>query len=360
MALNASPGSGRTVRSISLTWVVVVGLVSAGCAIFGTAVYYELRPGPAPTAPGLGANRTTVVDDLGRTVSVPLNASRVVVLAPSIMDIVFRLGLRDRVVGIGCTVGITGGMENEYSPNQTALWGLSSALCLTDYPSLDTEGVALLEPQLVLASTITSVSDVDTLVETYGLPVVILAPSTLDGVVGDVRLMAQMFPLVGGTATTLEATLERTLANATSFDNNLEFNGTVPPSVLLTYGFYSGTYYTYGQGSFGQSILDLAGGNSISAGLPFEYPSINASAVLLDQPNVILYGTSWNDPYLVAGQTPSVWASSAPYWNQLNGTKIPIDVTIVTEVDPTMVLALPWFLHYLYPTLVPAPSQVLP
>lgn len=338
----------------------MVALVSAGSAILGTAVYYELRPGPTTTAPGLGPNRTTVVDDLGRTVSVPLNASRVVVLAPSIMDIVYRLGLRDRVVGVGCTVSINGGIENEYSPNQTSLWGLASSLCVTDYPSLDTEGVALLEPQVVLASTITSVTDVNTLVTTYGLPVVILAPSTLDGVVGDVRLMAQMFPSVGATATTLEATMERTLANASAFDAGLEDNGTTPPSVLLTYGFYSGTYYTYGQGSFGQSILDLAGGNSISGDLPFEYPSINASAVLLDQPDVILYGTSWNDPYLVAGQTPSVWAATAPYWNQLNGTKIPVDVTVVTEVDPTMVLSLPWFLYYLYPSLVPEPSQPLP
>jgi iron complex transport system substrate-binding protein len=292
--------------------------------------------------------------------SVPLNASRIVVLAPSIMDLVYRMGLRDRVVGIGCTVGISGGMENEYSPNQTALWNLSSSMCITDFPSLDTSGVALLEPQLVLASTLTSVLDVDTLVTTYGLPVVMFSPSTLEGIVGDVRLMTEIFPSSSAVGTALESTLEQTLVNATNFDTGLSTNGTAIPSVLVTYGFYSGDYYTYGPGSFGQSIVDLAGGDSISAGLPLEYAGLNASAVLLDQPQVILYGTSWNDPYLVSGQTPSVWTSTAPYWDQLNGTKVAVDVTLLTEADPTMVLTLPWFLHYLHPTLVPVPSQLPP
>jgi hypothetical protein len=86
---------------------------------------------------------------------------------------------------------------------------------------------------------------------------------------------------------------------------------------------------------------------------------MNASVVLWDEPTVILYGTSWNDPYLVAGETPAVWSSSAPYWPQLSGTKIPLDTTILTEADPTMVLSLPWFLHYLHPTIVPVPSTPL-
>lgn len=356
MSLSAPPNPRPSPsRNVSLTWVIAVGLIAAGAAAAVTATYFDLRPATAK-APALGPNRTTVVDDLGRTVTVPVNATRVVVLAPSVMDLVFRLDLRERVVGIGCTVGIAGGMQNEYSPNQTALWNLSSSLCITDYPSLDTEGVALLEPQVVLASTLTSVTDVTTLTQTYRIPVVIVAPSTVEGIVGDVRLVAQMFPTAQPLATALEASLAQTLANATAFDNAVSDNGTEIPSVLLTYGFYDGEYYTFGPGTFGQSIVDLAGGSSISAGLPLEYAGLNASSVLLDQPQVILYGTSANDPYLVAGQTPSVWASSAPYWGQLNGTKIAVDVTLVTEPDPAMLLALPWFLHYLHPALVPAPS----
>jgi iron complex transport system substrate-binding protein len=354
MPLNAGPVAPA---GIPRALLVVAVLVAAGFGTAGTAVYFELRG--APTVP-VGPLNVTVVDDLGRAVTAPLNASRLVVLTPSIMDIVYRLGLRDRVIGIGCTTSIEGGMANEYSPNQSALWNLSSSLCITDYPSLNTERVAELNPGVVLTSTITSASDVETLVSTYHLPVVILAPTSLEGIVGDVALVARLYPGVGSNATALEVALQQALYNATSVDASLSTDNASIPSVLVTYGFYEGTYYTYGPGTFGQSLVELAGGSSISAGVPLEYYGMNASVVLVDQPSVVLYGTSWNDPYLVAGQTPAVWASSAPYWSQLNGTKIPIDVTVLTEADPTMVLALPWFLHFLHPSIVPTPPTSLP
>ncbi|MGP8078581.1 MAG: ABC transporter substrate-binding protein [Thermoplasmata archaeon] len=337
---------------MSTTVFAVALLVTAGVAVAGTSVVYLLLP--------RSAGHTTVVDDLGRKVDAPINASRIVVLAPSIVDIVDRLGLRDRLVGIGCTPTLAGGMANEYSPNQTTQWDLSPSLCVPDFPDLDTEQVALLEPNLVLASTLTSAADVDYLTSNYGIPVVILAPSTLEGIVGDVSLVAKLFPGSGPAATSLEANLEHALVNATNFDTNLSDDADPIPSVFVTYGFYGGEYYTYGPGTFGQSLVDLAGGSSLSSGLPLEYAGINASVLLVDQPKVILFGTSWNDPYLVAGQTPSVWNTTAPYWSQLNGSKVPIDVTLITEADPTMILALPWFLHYLHPSLAPAPATPPP
>ncbi|HTW56146.1 MAG TPA: ABC transporter substrate-binding protein, partial [Thermoplasmata archaeon] len=338
--------------TVSKAVLAVAILVTAGVAVAGTAIAYNLLP--------RHAGQVTVVDDLGRKVDAPLNASRIVVLAPNVMDLVYRLGLRDRVVGVGCTVGEVGGIENEYSPNQTSLWGFNASICITDFPTLDTEKVASLEPQLVLASTITSAEQVQQLTDTYGLPVVILAPSTLPGIVGDVAIVAQLFPGVAGTADALEASLDAAIVNATNFDSYLSNNSIAIPTVFLTYGFYSGEYYTFGPGTFGQSLVDLAGGDSISAGLPLAYDGVNATAILASQPQVILYGTSWNDPYLVANQTPSVWASSAPYWSQLNGSKIAVDVTILTEADPTMVLALPWYLYDLHPTLYPKPSGTPP
>ncbi|MGP8072708.1 MAG: ABC transporter substrate-binding protein [Thermoplasmata archaeon] len=346
MSLNSTPDGPRSVTG---TLVVVAILLAAGVAVIATAAYYGAR---GTTTVGT----VTVVDDLGRTVTAPADASRIVVLAPSVMDIVYRLGLRDRVVGIGCTPQLYGGMLDEYSPNQTTAWNLTSSMCVTDFPTLNTEEVATLAPELVLASTLTSATDVATLTTTYDLPVILLAPSTLDGVVGDVNLVAELFPSARSTANALDATLAGNLANATAFDNLLSDNGTRIPSVLLTYYFDGGGYYTYGPGTFGQSLVDLADGSSVSAGVPLEYAEINATVVLADQPNVVIYGTSWNDPFLVSNETPSVW-SSAPYWGQLNSSKIPIDVTLLTEADPSMLLELPWFLYWLHPSLAPMPSD---
>jgi iron complex transport system substrate-binding protein len=345
MSLNPSTPNARPALG---SLVVVAIIIIAGVGVIATAAYYGSR---APQTPG----NVTVVDDLGRTVTAPADPSRIVVLAPSIMDIVYRLGLRADVVGIGCTPQLYGGILNEYSPNQTALWNLSSGMCVTDFPTLNTEQIASLDPQVVLASTITSATDVNTLTATYAIPVVILAPSTLGGIVGDVNIIAQIFPQAGSVATTLDASLAGILANATAEDGLLADNATPIPTVLLTYYFDGGGYYTYGPGTFGQSLVDLAAGASISAGVPLEYAEINATVVLADQPNILIYGTSWNDPYIVANQTPTVWPG-APYWGQLNAVKIPIDVTTLTEADPTMLFELPWFLHWLHPTLLPAPT----
>ncbi|MGC2289319.1 MAG: ABC transporter substrate-binding protein [Thermoplasmata archaeon] len=341
-------------HTVPLTLLVVAILVSAGVAVAATAVYFELVP-PKSTSTG---PTVTVVDDLGRTLVVPLNPTRIVVLAPSVMDIVYRLGLRDRVVGVGCDAGIPGGLLNEYSPNQSSLWGVTAGLCISDYPSLSIDELLNASPQLVLATTITSAADVEQISVTYDIPVVILSPTTVQGIVSDVQLVGTIFPSVSATTDTLVSTLNQELVNASNFDTNLSYNGVPLPTVLLTYYYDSGGYYTYGPDSFGQSLIDTLGATNVAGAAPLVYLELNGSAVLNDSPQVILYGTSWNDVWLVENETPAQWASSssgAPYWAQLTGSKIALDVTLLSEPDPTMILALPLLLHCVHPTLVPPP-----
>ena len=367
MSLNPGPTSPPTPsRSIAPAVFVATLLVVTGVGIAGTAAYFELHPNRTTTNTVVNVpvyhnttnNRTiaptheTLVDDLGRRVIVPLNATKLVVLAPSILDILYRLGLGGDVVGIGCTPTASG-LLSAYSPNQSALWGLKASECLNDFPTLDDQGIANDSPQIVLASTITSAADVEALNTTFRLPVVLLAPSSLQGIVGDVALVASMYP-DNAKAAPLQAALDAVLANASSLDTNLSDNGYPIPSVLLTYYFDGGGYYTYGPGTFGETLIELAGGSDVASGVPLTYFEMNASVVLNDEPQVVIYGTSWNDPALVSDETPSNW-TQAPYWSQLNGSVHAIDVTVVTEADPTMIFALPLFEYWLQPALQPTP-----
>ncbi|MCI4326441.1 MAG: hypothetical protein L3K16_02215 [Thermoplasmata archaeon] len=361
MTLNSTPAAPAP--RIAPALFVVGMLVVAGVAIAGTAAYFELHPvhtaappGPPATTPpqntSKGPTTETIVDDLGRRVAVPLNATRIVVLAPSINDILYRLGLGADVVGLGCTP-TEAGLLGVYSPNQTALWGLTASMCLDDFPTLNDQAVANDSPDLVLASTITSAADVATLTDTYDLPVVMLAPSGLQGIVGDVALVASMYP--GNTkAVPLEVSLDDALTNASALDTNLSDNGNPIPSVLLAYYFDDGGYYTYGPGTFGESLIELAGGSNVAGSAPLTYFEMNATVVLNDEPLVVIYGTSWNDPALVSGETVQNW-TTAPYWSQLNGSLHAIDVTEITEADPTMILTLPLFEYWLQPTLQTSP-----
>lgn len=357
MSLNSTTGAPPTPaprRTVPLSLLVVTTIIAAGIVIAGAAIYIELVP-PKTSSSG---PTVTVVDDLGRTVAVPLNPSRIVVLAPSVMDIVYRLGLRDRVVGVGCDAGIPGGLLNEYSPNQSALWNVTPGLCISDFPALDTDELLNRSPQLVLAPSYTSAADIEQISVSFHIPVVILSPTTVEGIVSDVELVGTIFPAVQVTATALVASLDQVLVSAENFDGNLSTNGVALPTVLLTYYYDSGGYYTYGPGTFGQSLIDTIGAVNVAGSSPLVYYELNGSVVLNDSPQYIVYGTSWNDPWLVENETPAQWASpsaGAPYWSQLTGTKVALDVTLVSESDPTAIFALPTLLHALHPTLYPAP-----
>jgi iron complex transport system substrate-binding protein len=187
---------------------------------------------------------------------------------------------------------------------------------------------------------------------TYGIPVVFYDPSTLGGVVYDVELTAAIF---GATSseTPLVAQLQTSLAESSSFLQNLSNNGTPLRSVLMTYypvaagSPYAG-YYTYGPGSFGDSLIELAGGVNIAGNASASYPELSGSQVLFDDPSLIIYGNGSLGAPLSAYQAGPDWSSLPAV---MNGNVTGVDVTIMTEVDPTMVLSLSMFIHLLYPSL---------
>lgn len=342
MSLNApSPPPGR--RGVSVTVFVVALLLVGGAAIAATAAYYELRP---PTAP---AGDLKVTDDLGRTVEVPRDPGRVVVLGPSIMDSMARLGLRSHVVGVDCYSPAFGGLSSDYSSDQIAEWNLSTAMCVQTDPQFENEQLLNLTPSLVLATTIVSVSAVETVSVTDGVPVVMLQPATLGGISTDLSLLGEIFG-VGTAASTLGSELQSELANASAVANSLEANFTSFPTVLVTYSTDSNGYWTYGPGTFGESLIELASATSISANATMPYPELAGEQVLVDNPSLIVYGTGF-------GLNESSY-SQAPFWSDLSavsgGHVYGLDSNYLTEPDPTMVLlGLPALIALFHPGVGP-------
>ena len=333
MSLNTASNSQPRGMRLTLPVLGVVLLVVAGACVAATAAYFEVRPSPAV------AGDITVTDDLGRTVSVPVDPHRIAVLSPNLLDTVYRLGLRSDVVGVDCESPTDGGLSGDYSTDQIQAWNLSSSLCIQVAPSFDIEELIASEPQLVLASTIISLSDIEEVQTTYHIPVVVLAPATVGGIVTDVQIVSGVF---GDPARTqpLVASLQSELGNATTLANSLLDNGTALPTVLLTYyanpsGSSDPGYYTYGPGTFGQSLVELAGGSSISANATIAYPLLSGPQVLYANPAVIVYGTGF-------GLDLSEY-QSGPDWGELSavtsGHVYGIDSNLVTEADPTMILS---------------------
>ncbi len=321
-----------------MAWLAVGIIVLAGISVVGIATYYAIRPG-TPSGP------LTVTDDLGRQVTVPLHPTRVVVLGPSIMDSMYRLGLRSHVVGVDCYAPSLGGLSDDYSSDQVALWNLSSAMCVQTGPTFDVEQLLALGPQLVLAATIVSVAAVEQITQTYHIPVVMLQPATLSGVVLDDQLLGEIFE-VSRTASSLVNELEAALAQAASFQDNLTANGTPFPTVLVTYDADGNGYWTFGPGTFGQSLVELASGASISANATLSYPELSGEQVLASDPQYLVYGTGF-------GLNESTY-TGGPFWSQLGATQtgraVGMDSNYFTEPDPTMILVgLPQLIAVLHP-----------
>jgi iron complex transport system substrate-binding protein len=328
MSLNGpAPPPSAAPRTVAVTWVIVIALVVAGVAIAATAAAYALTSTRGPSTPG----SIRLTDDLGRSVTVPYDPSRVVVLSPSIMDIMFRLGLRAHVVGVDCYAPLgSSGLSEDYASDQVALWGLNASMCVQVGPTFAPETLVALAPTLVLASTIVSVAAVEQITSQLGIPVVMLQPPTLSGILVDDSLVAEIFG-VQSAANALNAQLATALYAAT----NLTSNEYVLPTVLVTYSVDTNGYWTFGPGTFGQSLIEICGGSSIGGNSTTPYPELSPAQVLVDQPQYIVYGTGF-------GLNESTYAAG-PDWSQFsavqNGNLTGLDSNWLTEPDPTMILS---------------------
>ncbi|MGD0249271.1 MAG: ABC transporter substrate-binding protein [Thermoplasmata archaeon] len=317
-----------------LAWVVVIVLVFAGVGVALTAVLTAPSSGSTPGA-------TTVTDDLGRTVEVPSDPARVAVLSPSIMDSMYRLGLRSHVVAVDCYAASFGGLSEDYSADQVALWNLSSSMCVQVGPTFVPSMLVDLAPDLVLASTIVSIADVEEITSQLHVPVVMLQPPTMSGILVDVSLIGVIFG-VEAAAAALNGQLSTELYAAT----NTTATASVFPSVLLTYSVDENGYWTFGPGTFGQSLLELTGAVGLGATAGFPYPELSPQQVLSADPTWIVYGVGF-------GLNESTYASG-PDWSNIpavqQGNVSGIDSNWITEPDPTMVLqGIPTLLALFHP-----------
>ena len=335
----SNPPSAR--RTVPLAWFVVGIVVAAGVSVAGVAVYLAVQGSSSHGGPG----SLSVTDDLGRNVSVPNDPARVVVLGPSIMDTMYRLGLRGHVVGVDCYAASFGGLSDDYSSDQIALWNLTSSMCVEVEPSFDAEGLLALGPQLVLAATIVPTATVEQFSITYHIPVVFLQPATLGGIVLDVQLLGRVFDVTPA-ATALEDSLTGELTSAASFQEGLTNNGTAFPTVLVTYSADANGYWTFGPGTFGESLIELASGASVSANATGSWPEVSGEQALASDPEFVVYGTGF-------GINETSY-SVGPFWTQLtavqDGRVVGMDSNYFTEPDPTMVLlGLPELIAILHP-----------
>jgi iron complex transport system substrate-binding protein len=329
--------TSSSVHTIPPAFVIVIVVIVAALSVGATATYYQLKN----QAPQGSIN---VIDDAGRNVSVSAPPQRIVVLSPSAMDILYRLGLRSHVVATDCGLASYGGRLADYTPAQIRLWNLSDLACITWQPSLDIQSIVALNPDLVVGASGVNIASLDTISTADHIPSLYLNPATLVGIFYDVEIVgkltqtaSQASDIVTSMTQSLDS-VESSLINATA------------PTVLVTYYADSSGYWTFGAGTFGNDMIVQAKAVSISSNNTLGEPEISGSYVLAANPDDIIVGTGF-------GLNVSAYGAGQD-WSSLGavqaGHVYGIDVTILTEPDPSMVFGVTTLAQLLHPNISPS------
>jgi iron complex transport system substrate-binding protein len=279
----------------------------------------------APSAPAAGAIKLT--DGLGREVALAAPAQRIVSLAPSNTEILFAIGAGTLTVG-----------RDEFSDYPETAKALESVGgSMGEY---SVEAVVALKPDLVLAAEINNPELVKQL-EDLGLTVYYLKnPLTLEEMYTNLEIVGQ---LTGQDVTQLVDSLK---ARVAAVDEKIAPLSSRPSVFYEIDATDPSKPYTYGPGTFGDLLINRAGGFNIGGELSDAYPQISLEQIVVSNPSFILLGDSmW-------GTTPeSVLAR--PGWETIAAVQsnaiFPIDDNLISRPGPRLVDGLEQLAKLIHP-----------
>ena len=223
------------------------------------------------------SNNTTlsVIDDEGYTTTFTSIPQRIISLAPSNTQILFAIGLGDKVVGITD--------YDHYPYNFTAWIEAGNITSIGGFSTPNKETIASLSPDLILATPIND-PDVVTLRD-LGYKVLVLNPNDVGGVLSDISLVGKAAgadqdaaSLVASLSSQISA-IEAKIASA-----NL-------PKPKVYYEVWTPPLMSAGNGSFINDVILKAGGINIFGSETQQYPSVSSETVVQSNPDVIMLPT---------------------------------------------------------------------
>ncbi|HHY39971.1 MAG TPA: cobalamin-binding protein [Syntrophaceticus sp.] len=220
---------------------------------------------------GEQAVEIVVTDDFGNQVKLDHYPERIVSLTPSNTEILFALGLGEKVVGV--TTYCDYPEEAKEKPKIGDLTG-------------NVEEIVVLEPDLVLAKGILN-DDAVTKLRKLDIPVLCLDPESIDGVYRAIELIAQ----VTGTSEKGEKIIADMKKKIDSVEKKL---AGIPEEERLRVFIEVGSdpLYTAGKDTFVDELVTLAGGINIADDLK-GYQMYSSEAVVKENPDVILAADSY-------------------------------------------------------------------
>lgn len=280
---------------------------------------------PAPTPEPVSNYPLTITDGVGNRVTLQAEPLRIVSMAPSHTEILFALGLADRVVGVTeyCN----------YPPEAAELPKIGG------FADIDLEQVVGLEPDLVFGTTLHE-GQIAPALQERGVTVFIAEPQTVLEVLDTVLTIGH---LTGRD----EAATELAAQMQTRIDAVQETIKDAPrPAVFWELG---PELFTAGPGSFINDLITLAGGENVAADADSPWPQLGIESIVLKDPDVVVLA---DHNY---GQTAEM-VKERPGWNDINAVKEGriVEITdddIVSRPGPRIIDGLEFLARALHPDL---------
>lgn len=287
---------------------------------------------PAPT--GGAAFPLTLTDGIGRQVTIPAPPEKIVSLAPSCTEILFALGLGEKVVGVTTYCN--------YPPEAQRVDKVGTY----SQPSL--EKVASLAPDLVLGDD--SKQKFATQFENLGIPFLVLVPRTIPQVLANIKLV--------GEATGKKAEAEEVCADFEARLAALSAKLAAIPEekrLRVYYEVYPEPLMSAGPGTFIHQIITLAGGKNIAADAATDWPEFSAETVAHRNPQVIVFPKVHGTAGVPETATTIAKIRSRPGWEKIDAVKsgkiYGVDPDLFSRPTPRLITAAEELARLLYPEL---------
>jgi iron complex transport system substrate-binding protein len=271
----------------------------------------------------------TFTDDMGREINIDKIPQRIVSHVPNITEILFALGLEERVVGVSdyCNypeeAELKSSVGNYFNPSIENIVALDPDLVLTDGHS---ENIL---PQL----------------DSLGITYVVINPDDIDGILRNIELIGRFSATEKRAREIIEDIEDRILQVTTKVKDATQ--------VRVFYMFDAtdlNNPWTAGPGSFADSLITMAGGENIAAQAQGAWVQFSLEAVVASDPEIIIlpakHGTASISPEVL---------KEHPTWREITAVKQDriyiIDGDLVDRPGPRIVQGLEKIAEIVHPEL---------
>jgi ABC-type Fe3+-hydroxamate transport system substrate-binding protein len=226
---------------------------------------------------GESAPAATFTDEVGRTIEVNGPPQRIVSVAPNVTEILFALGLQDRLVGVS--------IYCQYPPEALKKEKIGGYI----NPSL--EKIVALHPDLVIGI---AEGDLRTFVDKLAslkVPVYITNPRDALEVLTSIRKIGEV-SFAQEAASRIVRSMEERIRKVQD-----KVQGLPRPRVLHILDF--NPLISAGKGTFVDDLIRLAGGRNVAETAAGKYPHFSMEEVLVQDPEVILLASMKSQDPLV-------------------------------------------------------------